>query len=57
MPATKFIKKNQEMSNHLSFDNADDSLNGSNRIGIKENSFVIEFNEDGTPIDCHKVNI
>lgn len=54
MPGAEIIKKaEQKMMNNSSCLNREASCSK-----LQENKgFLIEFNEDGTPIDCHKVNM
>ena len=50
MPGAEIIKQNQ--SNVI----VSNCFDKGNRLKSQENEgFLVEFNEDGAPIDCHKV--
>ena len=52
MPEAEIFKESKKMMN-----NFDDiaCLKSRNIVENLDEAFIIEFNEDGTPIDCHKV--
>lgn len=54
MPAAEMfsLNKRKMMNNSTCLKNEIRSCNPQ-----KHNGFLVEFNEDGTPIDCHKVII
>jgi len=56
MPGAEIIKEQQQKKNIMNNSSCFDYEN--NRLKSQENEgFLVEFNEDGTPIDCHKVRV